>query len=158
VNGRVAALAGALLAGCGSANPPARPPAPIAVWSPAFSAGATIPRRYTCDGSDISPPLRISGTPRSATALALTMRDPDAPGGNFIHWRLTHIPPATTLIPAGRLPAGAVPGTNGYGTVGYRGPCPPRGAGAHHYLITVLALARGRVIARGELIGTYARR
>ena len=153
------ALAGALaLSGCGGAGGRASTLPRITVSSPAFAPTAPIPRRYTCDGADISLPVRWSGIPRSATALTLVMRDPDAPGGNFIHWRLGAIPPSTSELRAGRVPAGVVQGRNSFGTVGYRGPCPPRGVPAHHYAITVTAMRGGKAIAVGSLAGSYARR
>jgi Raf kinase inhibitor-like YbhB/YbcL family protein len=127
------------------------------VSSPAFPAGGAIPRQYTCDGRDISPPLRWTNVPGSAQQLSVVMRDADAPGGNFVHWRLTGIAPATRAIPTGVTAPGAKAGRNDFGTVGYRGPCPPRGV-AHHYVITVEATSGGAVVGRGTLIGTYARR
>lgn len=150
------ALAGVLLlAGCGAA---ATAPTPrLTVTSPAFDPGAAIPRAYTCDGRDISLPVRWSGVPGSATSLALVMRDPDAPGGNFIHWQLRGIPVSSTGLPGGRVPAGVIEGVNGFGTRGYRGPCPPHGP-AHHYVITVTAQHGSQAIATGTLTGTYVRR
>lgn len=152
-----------MLAGCGASThsstvrtPPLAPPTvAIRLTSPAFADGASIPSLYTCDGRDISPPLRWSGVPAGTRALTLVMRDPDAPGGNFVHWSLTGIRSSTTGIAAGAVPAGAVQGTNGFGTVGYRGPCPPSGH-AHHYVIT-LSSSGGEHVA-GSLTGVYARR
>ena len=149
---RLAALA-LLLAACGSGAPRM-----ITVRSSAFSPGGTIPPLYTCDGRDISPPLHWSGVPGDATQLTLTMTDPDAPGGSFIHWQLASISPGSTGLAAGAQPAIGVAGTNSFGTTGYRGPCPPRGAKPHHYVITVTALANGQAVAYGTLTGTYARR
>jgi phosphatidylethanolamine-binding protein (PEBP) family uncharacterized protein len=85
------------------------------------------------------------------------MRDPDAPGGNFIHWQLTGIAPSTRSLAAGRIPPGAKVGRNNFGTTGYRGPCPPTGP-AHHYLITVTAKSGAALLGTGTLVGTYARR
>jgi Raf kinase inhibitor-like YbhB/YbcL family protein len=132
----------------------------IELSSTAFTAGGPIPRHYTCDGADVSLPLRWSGVPPDARELTLVMRDPDAPGGNFTHWSLTGIPPSVAGLPAGSVPAGAVQGRNSFGTIGYRGPCPPRGDKPHHYAITVTALAgAGRQkLGSGTLVGTYARR
>ncbi len=129
----------------------------IKLRSPAFDAGAPIPTRYTCDGADVSIPLRWSGVPAGASGLTLTMRDPDAPGGNFIHWQLTGIPPSTAAINPGQTPHGATEEVNGFGTRGYRGPCPPHGDPAHHYVITLIARGPG-VIAIGKLTGVYRRR
>ena len=152
---------GLLLAGCGgmshSSTTTQTTTARIQLSSPAFARGGTIPRQYTCDGTDTSLPLRWSGIPTGAQQLALVMRDPDAPGGNFIHWSLSNIPPSLTGLAAGHVPAGVTQSQNGFGTAGYRGPCPPRGAGAHHYVITLSALAGRSVVASGTLTGTYAR-
>lgn len=126
--------------------------------SPAFAAGSAIPARYTCDGDNVSLPLGWSGVPPSATSLSLTMRDPDAPGGNFIHWQLSGIPASAAGLRTGEIPAGVTQGVNGFGTKGYRGPCPPRGDPPHHYVITVVALHGRRAIAVGTLTGLYRRR
>jgi Raf kinase inhibitor-like YbhB/YbcL family protein len=108
--------------------------------STAFSPGGAIPRAYTCDGPDVSLPLRWSGVPRGTRELVLIMRDPDAPGGNFIHWAVAGIAPGTSGVAAGRGAALGTAGRNGFGTVGYRGPCPPAGP-PHRYVISLTALA-----------------
>ena len=149
-----------LLGGCGGlGGPNALSPTPvrIGVSSPAFPAGGSIPPRFTCQGEDVSPPLRFSHLPHGAGELDLVMRDPDAPCGNYIHWELTGIPPSTPALAVGQVPAGAKAGRNGFGTTGYRGPCPPAGP-AHRYVITVIARAGAAVLGRGTLRGTYARR
>jgi Raf kinase inhibitor-like YbhB/YbcL family protein len=156
------ALAGALvLAGCaaglGGSNPITPTPARIHVSSPAFAAGGAIPARFTCQGQDISPPLRWSGVPRGARELDVVMRDPDAPGGNFIHWQLAGIAPSTRSLAIGQTPPSATVGRNDFGTIGYRGPCPPAGP-AHHYMITVRAKSGAALLGTGTLVGTYARR
>jgi Raf kinase inhibitor-like YbhB/YbcL family protein len=139
--------------------------------SPAFKAGGAIPRAYTCDGSDTSLPLRIAGVPRGTVELVLVMRDPDAPSGNFIHWALAGINPSTTAFPAGGVPSLVAPGRNSFGTLGYRGPCPPAGDKPHHYVLTLIALSapsglragfnpdqlRTGALAIATLIGTYRR-
>ena len=148
-----------VISGCGGSSPSSTSGAPkrqLSLSSPAFTAGGTLPRQYTCDGQDVSPPLRWSGVPPGTRTLALVMRDPDAPGGNFIHWRVTGIAPTTTAVAAGRLPAGVIQGRNDFGTVGYRGPCPPRGE-RHHYVITLTAIAGRSELAVGSLVGSYAR-
>ena len=152
----VAVLGAVALAACGSSQPQA--PKTITVRSDAFAPGATIPRLYTCDGRDVSPPLKWSEMPTDATQLTLMMNDRDAPGGNLIHWQLSGISPRAAGLGAGQEPAVGVAGTNSFGTSGYRGPCPPRGDKPHHYEITVTALADGRAVATGTLTGTYARR
>jgi Raf kinase inhibitor-like YbhB/YbcL family protein len=120
-------------------------------------SGGVIPAEFTCQGRDISPPLRLASVPRAARQLDLVMRDPDAPGGSFIHWDLRDISPSTTSLAAGQAPRGARAGRNSFGSVGYRGPCPPPGS-THHYVITVTARAGGAVLGVGTLTGTYARR
>jgi Raf kinase inhibitor-like YbhB/YbcL family protein len=130
----------------------------IRLSSPAFAAGATIPVLYTCQGRDVSLPLSWSGVPAGTTQLKLTMRDPDAPGGTFLHWSLSGLPPATTRLATAEVPAGAVQAPNDFGTRGYGGPCPPPGDKPHRYVITLSALSGDRVLATGTLTGTYARR
>ncbi len=139
--------------------------------SSAFAAGGQFPSNYTCDGSDLSPPLQISGVPPGTKELVLVMRDPDAPTGNFVHWALAGIPASTTSLPSGGVPGLVTPGRNSFGTLGYRGPCPPTGAKAHHYVLTLSALPapsglgsgfsadqlQSAAIGIATLIGTYAR-
>jgi Raf kinase inhibitor-like YbhB/YbcL family protein len=163
----------AVLAGCGG---PARPmpgaTMTITVSSSAFAEGGTIPRRYTCDGDDVSPPLAVSGLPSGVRELALLVEDPDAPSGTFVHWVAWGIDPAKPALAEGAAPAGS--GRNGFGRRGYGGPCPPRGSN-HRYVFTVFALSRpttlpagasaddlrtaikGAVLAEGKLTGRYAR-
>lgn len=118
--------------------------ADFALTSPAFAEGKTIPRSHTCEGQDASPPLAWTGAPVGAKGLALTVTDPDAPGGTFDHWVLYDLPAVTAKMDpdAPRPPAlssGAKQGRNGFGTVGYRGPCPPPGR-PHRYVFTLYAL------------------
>jgi Raf kinase inhibitor-like YbhB/YbcL family protein len=153
----VLALALGGCGGFGGSNPLSPSRVRIRVSSPAFSAGGPIPSQFTCQGEDVSPPLHISGVPRGARALNLVMKDPDAPGGNFIHWDLEGMPPATSELSQGQTPAGAKVEKNDFGTLGYRGPCPPAGR-AHHYVITVTARTGTLVLGVGTLTGTYARR
>jgi Raf kinase inhibitor-like YbhB/YbcL family protein len=173
----LAAVGALAAAGCGStAKPKPAPPAARASIqvSSDFKPGAVIPRVHTCDGRDVSVPLRAAGLPAATEELIVVMRDPDAPGGVFIHWAvaLPRRGSAPMVLTAGAAPAGAVLGRNSFGTVGYRGPCPPAGGAAHHYHITVYALRRPSalkpgfsadavaglpVIATGSLTGLYAR-
>jgi Raf kinase inhibitor-like YbhB/YbcL family protein len=85
------------------------------------------------------------------------MRDTDAPGGDFIHWRVQGIPATIRALDAGQEPAGASEGRNGFGTSGYRGPCPPHGDPPHHYVIRLTALRGAQPIADGTLVGRYGR-
>jgi Raf kinase inhibitor-like YbhB/YbcL family protein len=148
----------------------------VAEWSltsSAFAAGGTIPRRLTCDGEDRSPPLSWSPPPTGSRSLALILDDPDAPGGRFVHWLAWGIPPDA----GGLAEREAAPreGRNDFGTVGYRGPCPPRGHGPHRYRFRLHALGEelrlvagagvaeleqaleGKVLAVAELVGIYQR-
>ena len=149
--------------------------ASIKVSSQAFSNGAPIPSRYTCSGGDVSPPLSWSGLPDGTISVGLTVIDPDAPGKPFVHWVLFNLPPdPTDLGEGGPFPPGSVQGRNDFGSSGYRGPCPPPGS-PHHYHFKVYALnaklslpggaseaafadaIQGRVVASGEIVGTFKR-
>ncbi len=145
----------------------------IKITSSAFQESGNIPSKFTCDGSDISPPLQITGIPPEAKSLVLIADDPDAPSGLFTHWLIWNIPPQTNSISEGSAPKG-VHGTNDFGKTDYKGPCPP--PGTHRYSFKVFALDReldlrgsakrsqvdaamkGHVIAQGELIGRYAKK
>ena len=144
--------------------------------SPAFAPNTPIPDRYTCNGSDLNPPLEIVGIPPGTKSLALIVDDPDAPDPAaprvvWEHWVLWHIDPSTTSLEPGAVPTGAVQGTNSWGRTGYGGPCPP--VGTHRYffklyaLDTSLALStasikadveaamQGHILGRADLIGLY---
>jgi len=139
--------------------------------SSAFQEGASIPNEFTCDGQDISPPLRISDVPKGAKSLALIMDDPDAPVGTFVHWVAWNMPPTTTEIQKDH--AVGMQGTTGFGKQGYGGPCPP--SGRHRYFFKLYALDtelnlpaetgknglekafKGHILAQAQLIGTYQR-
>jgi Raf kinase inhibitor-like YbhB/YbcL family protein len=144
------------------------------ISSSAFQEGGGIPSKFTCDGSDKSPPLRIEQIPGEAKSLALIADDPDAPSGLFTHWIVWNIDPKTSEIVEGSVPSGAVQGQNDFGKSGYGGPCPP--PGMHRYFFKIFALDRqldlpagakrakldsvmkGHVIAQGELMGRYSRK
>jgi Raf kinase inhibitor-like YbhB/YbcL family protein len=111
------------------------------ITSPSFESGATIPKKFTCDGGDINPELQIQNVPPGAKSLALIMHDTDAPReGGFTHWIVWDIDPATTVIKEESIPTAAVEGINGAGKIGYMGPCPPQGHGQHHYQFRLYAL------------------
>jgi Raf kinase inhibitor-like YbhB/YbcL family protein len=174
----LAILAGVMIAsafGCAGRQPQsATPEAPMTITlsSTAFTDGGDIPRRHTCDGEDVSPPLTFAGVPSGVQELALLVEDPDAPGGTFVHWVAWGIDPSKPALAEGEAPPGT--GSNGFRGRGYRGPCPPKGP-AHRYVFTVFALSKtldlqagasadelrraltGRVIAEGRLTGRYAR-
>jgi Raf kinase inhibitor-like YbhB/YbcL family protein len=143
------------------------------ITSSAFQQDGNIPAKFTCDGSDTSPALQITGVPSEAKSLVLIADDPDAPGGLFTHWLIWNIPPQTNSIAEGSAPKG-VHGTNDFGKPGYKGPCPP--PGTHRYSFKIFALdgelemralakrgqvdaaMKGHVIAQGELVGRYERK
>ena len=126
------------------------------ITSPAFSDNGTIPAKYGCKGTGVSPPLVFSGVPANAKSLTLHVDDPDAPGGSFTHWDVTNIPPTTKDVTEGQSPAGGTEGTNGFGKKGWGGPCPP--SGTHHYVFTLTALdGSGNAIGAAKLTGTYAK-
>ena len=146
--------------------------------SPAFTEGATIPAKYTCEGGDVAPPLAWAGVPTEARSLALIVDDPDAPDPaaprmTWVHWVLYNLPPQSQGLPEGAasLPAGTKPGRSDFGRTGYGGPCPP--VGRHRYFHKLYALdtvlpdlreatkaqlelaMKGHVLAQAQLIGTY---
>jgi Raf kinase inhibitor-like YbhB/YbcL family protein len=145
----------------------------FALESCAFEHARAIPRRYSCDGEDVSPPLRWANVPDEARSLALLVDDPDAPSGVFTHWVAWGLDPAARELREGE--AAPREGRNDFGGVGYRGPCPPRGHGPHRYVFRLYALARelelaagaaradlvratkGYLLATAELVGTYER-
>lgn len=150
----------------------------ITVTSPVFEDGGMIPKEYTCDGEDISPPLNISGVPTEARSLALIADDPDAPAGTWVHWVLYNLPPGTTELPENmpvdeKIQNGAKHGVTDFGRFGYGGPCPP--SGTHRYYFKMYALdtllnlsgrvskadvikaMQGHVLAEGQLMGRYQR-
>jgi Raf kinase inhibitor-like YbhB/YbcL family protein len=168
-----------LIAACGGGDtvegPPPAAPDEIRLTSPAFEDGGTIPRRFTCDGDDVSPPLAWSGVPSGARSLSLLVEDPDAPSGTFVHWTVYGLAQDITRLEADRLPDDAREGESSFGDDGYRGPCPPEGDEPHRYVFTIYALraapdldpgaapeavrdaiAEG-AIARGQLTGRYGR-
>ena len=166
----VAALSGCGLFGEDVTEPGRTAPATLQMSSPAFTDGAAVPRRFTCKGDNISPPLAWTGVPADARSLAVVVTDPDAPNGTYVHWVVFDIDPTVRSIPAGGVPAGAHQAKNSAGHSKYDGPCPP--SGTHHYRFIVYALrspttlgngvdtARalaaidGKAIGRGTLVGT----
>lgn len=120
---------------------------PLLLTSPALPPAGTIAREYTCDGSDISPPLAWSGMPAGTASFALVVEDPDAPGRTFRHWAAYDIPATTTGLAGGYRAGAAAPfaqARNDFGKTGYSGPCPPPGA-RHRYVFTLIALSRPKL-------------
>ncbi|WBO63151.1 YbhB/YbcL family Raf kinase inhibitor-like protein [Streptomyces camelliae] len=164
---------GAAVKGDSSASPTAT--ARITVTSTAYAQGGTIPRRHTCDGADLSPPLAFSGVPARTVSLALLLRDADTPHGRFTHWLVWDIDAHTAHLSAGAHPPGTTEGRNDFGRPGYGGPCPPHGDRPHHYVLTVYAAdsrpkltanaapddllqaLAGHTLATGTLTGRYGR-
>ncbi|WP_343081806.1 YbhB/YbcL family Raf kinase inhibitor-like protein [Ostreiculturibacter nitratireducens] len=110
--------------------------------SPAFAEGDPVPRKFTCEGADISPPLEWSGVPDNAVALALTCEDPDAPVGLFRHWAIYDMPADQAGLAEGAAQSAGFPqARNDFRKVGYGGPCPPRGHGPHRYQFRLMALS-----------------
>jgi Raf kinase inhibitor-like YbhB/YbcL family protein len=146
----------AILAGCGGGgSSESAPSGHIAVRSPAFADGRTMPTAYTCSGKNVSPPLSWSHLPSGTARLQLRMNDLTA---HFLHWSVTGIDPGTHAVAAGRTPDGGKAAKNDFGKVGYGGPCPPEGDDPHRYAFTVVALDRAaKVLDRGSLVGTFSR-
>ncbi|HME89489.1 MAG TPA: YbhB/YbcL family Raf kinase inhibitor-like protein [Chthoniobacterales bacterium] len=144
------------------------------ITSPAFQEGGTIPEKFSRNGQNANPSLRIEGAPAEAKSLALIVDDPDAPVGLFTHWLVWNIDPKTTEIAEKSVPKGAVQGTNDFPDQRYDGPQPP--SGTHRYYFKIFALDRtlslkagakrreldaamkGHVIAQGELTGKYSKK
>jgi Raf kinase inhibitor-like YbhB/YbcL family protein len=157
-------------------------PMAMTLSSTAFQHESMIPSRFTCDGSNVSPPLSFAGVPAGTKSLALIVTDPDAPDPKapkttWVHWVLYDLPAEGTGLreatPSKGLPQGTFEGTNDWGRTGYGGPCPP--IGRHRYVHTLYALdtvlpdllkptraklltaMEGHVLQTAELLGTYQR-
>jgi Raf kinase inhibitor-like YbhB/YbcL family protein len=149
------------------------------VSSSAFGNGETIPKDFTADGRNVSPPLRWGGAPPATQSYAVIVDDPDAPAGLWTHWVLFNVPADRTELPEGVPPEkevldGALQGTNSFNKIGYGGPAPPKGK-PHRYYFHVYALDRkldlkagasradvdaalkGHILAKGQWMGTYGR-
>jgi Raf kinase inhibitor-like YbhB/YbcL family protein len=127
----------------------------LVLSSPAFAPGGSIPPRYTCDGADVSPPLRWTAPSSGTRSFALSVLDLDT-RPPFRHWVLTGISPAARRLTPGTRAGRS--GRNDFGHAGYGGPCPPSGE-THRYRFRLFAVGvHGRVLAAATLIGTYRRR
>ncbi len=150
----------------------------MTIQSASFAHEGTIPKLYTCEGQDISPPLTWSGVPADARSLVLIVDDPDAPDPAaplriWVHWVLYNLPVTSSGLPEAvrTLPAGTLEGLNDWKRTGYGGPCPP--IGRHRYFHTLYALdvvlpdlktptrkaldqaMQGHIIAEAQFMGTY---
>jgi Raf kinase inhibitor-like YbhB/YbcL family protein len=151
----------------------------LTIQSSAFGAHGSIPRKHTCEGDDLSPPLAWQGEPSGTKSFALIIDDPDAPDPKapkttWVHWVVYNVPAGTHALAEGasrKLPAGALDGKNDWKRTGYGGPCPP--IGRHRYFHKLYALdveltdlheptkaqleaaMRGHIVAQAELVGTY---
>jgi Raf kinase inhibitor-like YbhB/YbcL family protein len=150
----------------------------IVITSSAFKEGGMIPAKYTCDGQNISPPLKWEQVPQGTKSFALICDDPDAPLGTWVHWVMWNIPTeanglSENILPAKELPDGSKQGINSSRKQGYSGPCPP--GGTHRYYFKIYALdeklnlppasakqdlldaMKGHILAEGSLMGKYRR-
>lgn len=149
------------------------------IKSAAFENNGLIPKKYTCDGADVSPPLSLGNPPAGTKGIVLICDDPDAPMGTWVHWVLYGLSPETTSLSEG-VPAqkevlgGARQGINDFRKIGYGGPCPPKGP-AHRYFFKLYAIdvelnlpsgatkqdvekaMKGHILDEGQLIGKYGR-
>lgn len=175
--GFCAFLTGFLCSNLNGAPAPTKP-MELKLTSSAFKDGDLIPKKFTCDDRDISPPLAWSAPPEGTKSFALIMDDPDAPVGTWVHWVLFNVPPGTRELPENVAPEktlafGERHGRNSWGRFGYGGPCPP--GGTHRYFFKLYALdttlnlqpgatkadvekaMQGHILAQGQLMGRYKR-
>lgn len=150
----------------------------LKIMSSAFREGDLIPRQYTCDGRDVSPPISWTGAPAGTKSLALIADDPDAPAGTWVHWVVYNLPAGVAelheaITPGRELKGGGRQGKNDFRKIGYGGPCPP--SSTHRYFFKlyaldaeldlapgatkadVLAAMEGRILAEAQLTGKYKR-
>ena len=151
----------------------------FAISSSSFSNGSEIPKKFTCDGADLSPQLSWTAAPGAAQTFALIADDPDAPSGTWTHWIFYDVPASTTSLPEGagkgeRVTGGGAQGRNDFHKLGYNGPCPPPGK-PHRYFFRLYAVDRslklkpgasrreleqamqGHVLGQAEWMGRYQR-
>lgn len=151
----------------------------LELTSSAFKSGDPIPRRYTCEDEDLSPPLHWTVPPAATKSFVIIADDPDAPAGTWVHWVIYDLPLdlrglTEGVSPKDRLPDGALQGLNDFKRVGYGGPCPPPGK-PHRYYFTLYALdvmlnlkpratkaqvldgCKGHVLAEAQLMGRFGR-
>jgi Raf kinase inhibitor-like YbhB/YbcL family protein len=145
----------------------------LKISSPVFENGGEIPKKYTCDGANVNPPLKIENVPSNTKSLALVFDDIDAPRGTYVHWILWNIDPSVKEIKENSVPERVVQGVNDFKKLNYGGPCPPRRA--HKYVFKIYALdtllnlnpnltkkdlekvMEGHIISWAQLTGLYNR-
>jgi len=155
-------------------SPPKALPRLMKIASPAFENNSKIPSKFTCDGENVNPPLKIESVPAGTKSLVLIIDDPDAPMGTFLHWLVWNIPASINLIEENSLPQEAVQGRNDFGKENYGGPCPH--FGTHRYFFKVYALDKtlnltsgsslkevekemeGHILDQAQLIGLYQKK
>ena len=144
--------------------------------SPVLQVGQPFPKKYTCDGDNISPPLTWADAPSNTQSFALILDDPDAPKGTFTHWVLYNLPGSLNQLPENfsNSSQDAMQGVNSYQHTAYDGPCPPaKATHTYHFRLyaldqrldltahatrdRVLARMQGHVITDTELTSTYSR-
>jgi hypothetical protein len=151
----------------------------IELKTTSFTPGDFIPKRFTCEASDVSPALAWTDPPPGTQSFAIIEDDPDAPSGTFVHWLVYDLPADYRSLPEAlpgndQMPDGGRQGTNGFSRTGYSGPCPPPGK-PHRYFIRLYALdakldlrpaatrreleaaMKGHILAQAELMGRYQR-
>jgi len=151
----------------------------LTISSPSFTNRGAIPKKFTCDGGDLSPQLSWTDSPDGTKSFALLVDDPDAPVGNWNHWAMWNSPAKLRSLPEGlsknaHLPDGSEQGMNDFHKPGYNGPCPPAGK-PHRYFFKLFALdtklalkgeagkpeleaaMKGHTLAQAEWMGTYKR-
>ncbi len=151
-------------------------PLTIRLSSSAFADGELMAQRYTCDGTNASPPLNWEGVPEGSAELVLICEDPDPAIGSFVHWLVSGLDPIASGVEEDSLPEGVTVGRNDFGQAAYGGPCPPHGHEAHHYVFTLLAvgaplaiqqrftadelvtvLQHATILGKGQLVARYGR-
>jgi Raf kinase inhibitor-like YbhB/YbcL family protein len=175
-----AAMFGCVVTAGGADKPQPLQAMNLPIASTAFSEGQPIPQKYTCQGEDLSPPLKWTNAPANTKSFALITDDPDAPMGIWVHWVLYDLSPTTTALAEDvaktqYIAGNAKQGINDFHRLGYGGPCPPPGK-PHRYFFKLYALDRvldlkpgatkkdveaamkGHVLAEGQLMGTYQRK
>ncbi len=151
----------------------------LTLTSSVFDEGQMIPKKYTCQGPDVSPEISWTGAPDGTGSFAIIMDDPDAPVGTWVHWVIFNIPSSATSLQEGvptdkELKSGARQGKNDFRKIGYGGPCPPPG-GPHRYFFKLYALdskvdlgagaskadlekaMEGHILGQATLMGKFSR-